>query len=214
MGLFSKIAGIATGGIVGDDPFKFLRTGATSAAREAKEAGEEQLGRETDFRGELKGLFSPMIERGQQAFTGLADYYGGDQQPIISQAQSSPLYSSLVGAGESSIARNRQATGGFRSGTTQENLAENEQGVLMNIIQQILQGQGAIADTGTAATRDYAQYGSNILNQIGGTSGQIANVGINQAAQKGNLLSGLAGGLAKVGAAALASGGDSGGGSD
>jgi hypothetical protein len=185
MGMFSFL----------DKPF---RTGATKAAREAKAAGQKQLGLETEFREEIKGLFSPTIERGQQAFTGLADFYGGDQQPIISQAQSSPLYSSLVGAGESAIARSRQATGGFRSGTTQENLAENEQGVLMSLIQQILQGQGGVADAGAAARNAYVQSGSNALNQIGGTSGQIANVDINRAAQRGNMLTGLAGAAAPI----------------
>jgi hypothetical protein len=181
-----------------DKPF---RTGASKAAREAKAAGRTQLGLETEFREEIKGLFSPTIERGQQAFTGLADFYGGDQQPIISQAQSSPLYSSLVGAGESAIARNRQATGGFRSGTTQENLAENEQGVLMSLIQQILQGQGGIADAGAAARNAYVQSGGSALSQIGGTSGQIANIGIQKAAGKANILSGLA----QAGATAFAS---------
>lgn len=185
MGLFSFL----------DKPF---RTGASKAARDAKAAGEVQLGLETGFREELKGLYAPTIERGQQAFTGLADYYGGNQQPIISQAQASPLYSSLVGAGESAIARNRQATGGFRSGTTQENLAENEQGILMSLIQQILQGQGGIADAGAAATNAYATSGSNILSQIGGTSGQIANVDINKAAGKANLLSGIVESAAKA----------------
>lgn len=188
MGLFSFL----------DKPF---RTGASKAARDAKAAGEVQLGLETDYRQELKDLYAPTIERGQQAFTGLADYYGGDQQPIISQAQASPLYSSLVGAGESAIARNRQATGGFRSGTTQENLAQNEQGILMSLIQQILQGQGGIADAGAAATNAYATSGSNILSQIGGTSGQIANVDINKAAGKANLLSGIISGASQVGAA-------------
>ena len=168
-----------------------LRTGATSAAKEAKASGEVQLERETDFMSELQGLYNPTIQQGQQASAGLADYYGGNQQPIIDQATSSPLYQTLRDTGESAVARNAQATGGFRSGTTQENFAKNDQNVLMGLIQQILQGQGGIADAGANATNNYASSGSNILGQIGGTAGQIANVDINSAANKTNLLTGL-----------------------
>ena len=198
MGLFSKITGALTLGLVGDDPFKFARTGATSAAKAATAAGETQLGREDAFLQEGRDLYNPTIQAGQKAFTGIADYYGGNQQPIIDQAYSSPMYQSMINQGESAIARNEQSTGGWRSGTTQEGLAENSQDVLGSLIQQILQGQGAVADAGQAATANYSNFGSNMLNQIGGTSGQIANVGINQAAQKTNLLTGLAGAGAKV----------------
>lgn len=189
MGLFSSVFG-AVGDLVGNP----WRTGATQAGKEAEAAGEAQLVREDAFLGEIQGLYDPTIQAGQQAFTGLADYYGGNQQPVIDQAYSSPMYKSMINQGESAIARNAQATGGFRSGTIQQVLAKNSQDVLGSLIQQILQGQGAVADAGQAATANYGNFGSNMLNQIGGTSGQIANVGINQAANKTNLLTGLVSG--------------------
>ena len=168
-----------------------LRTGATQAAKEAKVAGEVQMGLETDFMGEIGDIYNPTIQQGQQAFTGLADYYEGNQQPVINQAMSSPMYSTMQGVGESAIARNAQATGGFRSGSTNENLAQNSQQVLASLIQQILQGKAGIADAGMNAANNYTNAGANMLGQIGGTSSQIANVDINSAANKQGILTGL-----------------------
>lgn len=177
MGMFSFL----------DKPF---RTGATQAARDAKAAGNVQLERENAFMGELGGLYNPAMQAGNLAAAGIADYYSGNQQPIINQAMQSPMYSSLLSQGENAIARNAQATGGFRTGSTQQNLAQNSQSVLMNQINQILQGQQYVANTGTDATNAYAQNAGNILGQIGGTSGQIANVDIAKAANRGQLLLG------------------------
>jgi len=144
MGWFKKALGVATLGIVGDSPLKGLRSGATQAAKDAKLAGEAQLGEQQALREEIQGLYQPQIDAGKKAFKGLADYYGGNQQPIIDQAKASPFYGSIVSAGEDAVERNRQATGGFRSGTTQENLVENEQSGLQGLINQQLQGQSNI----------------------------------------------------------------------
>lgn len=192
MGLFSKVLGAATLGLVGDSPFKGLRSGATQAAKKAEAEGQLHLGEQQALRDELKGLYQPQIQAGQKAFTGLADYYSGNQQPIIDQAQSSPFYGSMVSAGENAIARNRQATGGFRSGTTQENLAQNEQSVLQGLVNQQLQGQSNIYNVGAGAQDAYSTAMQNILAGTGATRGEIANIGINQAANKQNMLTGLA----------------------
>ena len=128
-----------------------LITGATSAAKAAKKAGEVSLEEQAALKMEMSDIYQPRIGIGGEAFQGLSDFYSGDQQAIIDQAKSSPFMSSLVAAGEGAIARNAQATGGFRSGTTQENLAENSQNVLMGLVSQILQGKQGIAQAGFGA---------------------------------------------------------------
>ena len=193
MGLFSKIMGITTLGLVGDSTFKKLRTGATKAAKDAKAAGELQLGEQAALREELKGMYAPQMEAGQQAFQGLADFYGGNQQPMIDQTMASPFYQSNIDVGEQAIARNKQATGGFRSGTMQENLAQNSQNVLQGMVQQNLQGQQNIYNAGAGAQDAYAVAMQNILAGQGATRGEISNIGISQAANKQNMYTGLAG---------------------
>ena len=195
MGLFSKIAGIATLGLVGDSPFKALRSGATQAAKDAKLAGAATLEEQQALKSEIGDIYNPRMQAGQQAEQEITDFYGGNQQQIIDQAQASPFMSSLVDAGEGAIARNQQMTGGFRSGTTQENFAENEQGVLMGLVQQILQGKQGIAQSGYGATDAYTTAMQNITAGTGATRGEIAGIDIARAGNRQNMLSGLVGGL-------------------
>jgi hypothetical protein len=168
-----------------------LRTGATKAAREAKEAGGVSLAEQQALKQEIGGIYDPRIQAGNKAFGELADFYGGNQQGIIDQAQASPFMSSLINQGEESIAKNAQMTGGLRTGTTQENLAGNSQNVLMGLVQQLLQGKQGIAQSGYGAQDAYTNAMQNITAGTGNTRGQIANIGINQAAQRGNMIGGL-----------------------
>lgn len=193
MGMFSFL----------DKPF---RTGATKAAREAKESGQVTLADQTALRNEIGGIYQPRMDMGNQAFNDLNSFYSGDQQSIIDQAQASPFMSSLISQGEQAIGRNAQATGGFRSGTTQENLAGNSQNVLMGLVNQMLEGKQNIAQAGYGATDSYTNAMQNIIAGQGNTRGQIANVGINQAAQKGNMLGGLLQAGAMVGGAMMTGG--------
>lgn len=192
MGIFSKIKNIATGGLLGKTVEKgLLRTGATQAGRDAVSAGEQTLAEQQALRGEIGDIYQPRMDAGNQAFNSLSNFYNGDQQTIIDQAQASPFMSSLVNSGENAIARNSQATGGFRSGTNQENLAGNSQNVLMGLVNQMLQGKQGIAQAGFGAQDSYTNAMQNIVAGQGNTRGQIANVGINQAAQRGNQIGGL-----------------------
>lgn len=191
MGLFSKIAGIATLGLVGDSPFKGLRSGATAAAKDAKLAGAQTLAEQQALKTEIGGIYDPRMQAGNQAFGELTDFYGGDQQTIVDQAQASPFMSSLVDQGESAIARNAQMTGGFRTGTTQENLAQNSQNVLMDLVQQILGGKQSIAQAGFGATDAYTTAMQNITAGTGATRGEIAGIDVNRAAQRQNIGAGL-----------------------
>jgi len=184
MGLFKKI-GKALG-----NPW---RTGATQAGKDAKKAGEATLADQAALKQEIGGIYDPRIQAGDQAFNELTDYYSGNQDLVIDQAMSSPFMSQLVNQGESAIARNAQMTGGFRSGTTQENLAENSQNVLMNLVNQALQGKQAIAQSGFGAADAYTTAMQNIIAGQGATRGEIANVGLAQAAGKQQLIGGLIG---------------------
>ena len=168
-----------------------LRTGATQAAKKAKESGEEYLAQQQAFQDKLMGLYQPSMDTGDAALQNLSDYYSGDQQAYYDQAMSSPAYMNLVSQGEDAIARNQQAFGGFRSGTTGQNLAQNSQNVLQGLVNQNLQGQQYLANYGGDARNAYSNASAGILNQIGGTMGQNAQIGVNQAANKQNLLSGI-----------------------
>jgi hypothetical protein len=67
------------------------------------------------------------------------------QQGLIDDVMQSPFYNSMVNQGEQAVARNAAATGGFRSGTAQENLAQNSQNVLQGLVNQRLGGlQGMV----------------------------------------------------------------------
>jgi len=187
-----------------EQPF---RTGATQAGKDAKIAGEVTLGEQQTLGQEIGSIYQPAMDAGQQAFGGLADYYSGNQQPIINQAMNSPFMSQLVSQGEGAIARNAQATGGFRSGTTQENLAQNSQNVLMNLVNQQLQGQQGIANAGFGAQDAYSTAMQNIIAGQGATRGQIANVDIAKAASKQDMMMGLVGAASSGAGAYYGSGG-------
>ena len=179
-----------------------LRTGATAAARDAKEAGGVTLAEQQALKQEIGGIYDPRIQQGNQASDDLNDFYGGNQQGIIDQAQASPFMSSLINQGEESIARNSQMTGGFRTGTTQENFAGNSQNVLMSLVNQILQGKQGISNAGANATDAYTVAMQNLVAGTGATRGQIANVDVAKAAGRQNMLGGLVQAGASIGAAA------------
>lgn len=197
MGLFKKVLGAATFGLVGDSPFKGFRSGATAAAKQgaqaaeyAKELGQQTLDEQMALKKQMGGIYGKQIARGTQAQRDINQFYSGDQEAILNQAQASPFKSQLVSAGEDAIARNAQMTGGLRTGTTQENLAENEQNVVMGLVNQILQGKQGIAQTGIGATDAYTAALQNITAGTGATRGQIAGIDISNAAQAQNIAAG------------------------
>jgi hypothetical protein len=192
---------------------KNFRTGGTAAGKQAdaaavqaKDLGQQTLEQQQMLQGQIGDIYQPMMDTGQQAFQGLADYYQGNQQPIIDQAMQSPFMSQLVNQGESAIARNSQMTGGFRSGGTQENLAENSQSVLMNLVNQTLQGKQGIANAGMGATDAYTTGMQNIIAGQGATRGQIAGVDIGNAAAAQQRAAGKRNMYSQIGGSALSAG--------
>lgn len=182
-----------------------LRTGATQAAKDAKVAGTETLEDQQALKTEVGGIYQPRMDTGNKAYGELADFYSGNQKPIINQAQSSPFMSSLINQGESAIARNAQMTGGLRTGTTNENLAQNSQNVLQALVNQILQGKQSIAQAGFGAEDAYTTAMQNIIAGTGATRGEIANIDIAKAANKGNFLGGLLQSVGDIGSSLIGS---------
>ncbi len=195
------------------DITKQFRTGSTAAKKQgdaaavqAKDLGQQTLEQQQQLQGEIGDIYRPMMNTGQQAFQDLAGYYQGNQQPVINQALQSPFMSQLVSQGENAIARNAQMTGGFRSGGTQENLAQNSQNVLMDLVNQALQGKQGIANAGMGATDAYSTGMQNIIAGQGATRGQIANVDIGNAAAAQQRAAGKRGMYGQIGGSVLSAG--------
>lgn len=192
---------------------KKFRTGKTAAgkagdaaAAQATDLGSQTLAEQQALKTEIGGIYQPMMDQGSTAFNEISDYYAGNQQPILDQAMSSPFMSQLIDTGEQAIARNAQATGGFRSGSTQENLAGNSQNVLMSLVDQVLQGKQGIANAGMGATNSYSNAMQNMQAGVGATRGQIAGVDIGNAAQKANQAAGMTGMYGSLAGAGLVAG--------
>lgn len=198
--------------------FKKFRTGRTAARKaseratqEATRLGEQHLGVQQAFGEDIRGATSPGMQQGQDAASLLSGYYSGDpdaQNQFIQQAQQSPFYQSMIDQGEGAIARHAQATGGFRSGTTQQNLAQNSQNVLGSIVNQNLQGNQYLANYGMQNQGNYLNSMSNNIAGQGQTLSGIANANFADATNKSNQaagMMGLYGGIAKSGLGALGS---------
>lgn len=181
------------------------KTAADEAkAAAAKQADYQQQG--LDYLMQTEEIPQALRQAGLQQLGGIAGLPGfeqyGNQQQLIDQSMSSPLYQSILGtgaAGQEAIARSASATGGLRGGGTASDLANYQQNLeqeaLLESYNQQLGGIQGLAQLPSQAGQISQGYG-----QIGQTQamGQIAGA---QAQQQGmsNIL-GLAGTL---GAAAL-----------
>lgn len=158
-------------------------TGKT-AANASREAADTSVAFQREALDYLKQSQEPLLQAQQFGLTGLMDFYGGNQQGLIDQVQASPFYSSIIDQGEEAVLRNAAATGGLRSGTTQNALAQNSQDVLQGLVGQQLGGLGQLAgyQPNTAGV-------ANQLNTIGNTTAQgIVAQGQAQQAGLGNML--------------------------
>lgn len=110
----------------------------------------------------------------------LGELYGiyGGGGSITDRAMASPFYQAAVQQGENSVLRNSAATGGLRSGTTSENLAQVNQNALLSAYNdQVggLQGLAALPSNANTIAQYYAGIGSTLgQGQInyGNTLGQ------------------------------------------
>lgn len=150
----------------------------------------------------LKGVQQPVLDIRNQALPALYGFYDPSnpegQQQFVDQAMSSPFYNQMIQQGEDAVLRNQAATGGLRSGSTQQNLARNSQNVLQGLVGQQLQGLGSFAQTPI----DTSQI-SNVLGNMGNTRSQgymaQAQADQNQLGQLFGLGSGLLSGAGNLG---------------
>lgn len=105
-------------------------------------------------------------------------FYQGGAGRMIKDVRQSPFYRQNVRAGEQAIGRNLSMTGGLRSGTANEALAQNSQNVLQNLVNQRIQGQQALAQMPSNAN-NIAQLTAGIGQTLG--QGQVAAAQAQQA---------------------------------
>ena len=172
--------------------------------RDNRSPGQIEMDRQDAFLQYAGGMYHPGMQRGEEASQALFDYYSGNQQPMQNQinqsVMDSPFLAQNIALGEDAIARNKQATGGFRSGTTQENLAQNSQQQYQNLynqqLNQRLQGLGGFSDQGANQLNQYSNFGRGMINDIGTTAGNIESQNIARDANDQNFLTGIIGGVA------------------
>ena len=115
-------------------------------------------------------------------------FYQGGGQEFIDETMASPFYQQNIRSGEQAIGRNLAMTGGLRSGTANQALAQNSQNVLQNLVGQRLQGMQGLAQMPSNAN-NIAQMTSGIGQTLG--QGQIAAAQAQQAGGQqgiGNLM--------------------------
>lgn len=138
------------------------------------------------------------------ALTGLGSEYGltigADGKAVMSgsildRATASPFYTEAVRIGEDSVLRNASATGGLRSGSASENLANVNQQALLQSYQTQLQGL-----QGLGSLQSNANNIAGMTQGIGQTYAQgiTAQAQANEAAQNQNFSQFL--GLGQIGA--------------
>ena len=155
----------------------------TGAAGEASMAGTQTAAaaqREgLEYLKETEKLPQALREAG---LTSLGGEYGltfdeegnviSDGTSLMDRAKASPFYEQAVQAGEEGVLRHQAATGGFRSGTTKENLAKVNQNALLTSYNQQLQGM-----------QGFARLPSNASQIAGGMAGIGQTLGQGQVAQ-------------------------------
>ena len=158
----------------------------------------------------MREMLAPYAEGGEESLAAqqaLAGLGGADaQQQAIDALQASPIFQAQVDQGENAILQNASATGGLRGGNVQAALAQfRPQMLSQEIAQQYNRlggltslGQSSAAMTGNAGLQTATNQAA-LFNQAG-----AARAG-NDLAQA-NIVSGLVGNFAGLGASALGGG--------
>ncbi|MCH9646354.1 MAG: tail fiber domain-containing protein [Proteobacteria bacterium] len=179
--IFSK-GGVIDKGLRAIDPQAGARVSADAA--EQQRAYEE---RALDYMIEKEALPTQFRDQGLSA---LGEYYGGNQQGLIDQVQSSPFYQSMMQEGQDAVLRGAGATGGLRSGNANTALAQKSQQVLNNAVQQQLSGLSGLAGLNlntNAIANQTSNIGSTVAQGMIGTE-QSRQAGINNLIDTGTAL--------------------------
>lgn len=195
MGFFKDIVKIT-------DPADTLGIRAGEAQDAADKKAREAMAMEQQWFDYMKEISGPSIAAGQQAlpqYQGLVGALGPEaQQTEMDALTQSPFYQTQISEGERAVLGNQAMTGGFRSGTTQENLARNSQLALQDTYNQKLSGLGSLSGMGQQSGAQFQQGGTQSVGSMTGILGQQAQMGVDsQAAQQQNMM-GIAGMIASM----------------
>jgi hypothetical protein len=94
---------------------------------------------------------------------------------ITDRAMASPFYQAAVQQGENSVLRNASATGGLRSGSTSENLAQVNQNALLSAYNDQIAGLQGLSSLPSNAN-NIAGYMSGIGNTLGQGQANYGNI--------------------------------------
>lgn len=164
-----------------------------AAGKAASKAAGVQAGYQQEALAYLKEREKIPQALREGALTGLGGEYGltigSDGKAVMSgsvldRAKASPFYTEAVRIGEDSVLRNASATGGLRSGTASENLANVNQQALLQSYQTQLQGLQWLGSLASNANNI-----AGMTQGIGQTYAQgiTAQAQANEAAQNKNL---------------------------
>ena len=155
--------------------------GGSDAARAATEGAELAAAGQREALEYLQAIDQPLLDFREDALARLGGFYGlggeFDQQAIIDQVQASPFFQTNLQEIENSILRNQAATGGLRSGGTQEALAFANTQALQGATGQLLGGLQQFAFPPLASNQQAA-----LLSGIGQTQA-LGVTGAEQARQ-------------------------------
>lgn len=151
--------------------------GSSKADKSAKQAAEIQAQSQKEALDYLKQTERLPQALREGALTGIGSEYGltldqsgniiSDGSSISDRAMESPFYQNAVKLGEESVLRNASATGGLRSGSTSENLAQANQNAFMASYANQLSGLQGLAQLPSNANNIAAQ-----MSGVGQTLGQ------------------------------------------
>ena len=174
MGMFSFV-----GDILGDI------TGANDAAKESRNAADENLAFQKEGLDYLKETQALPLEYRDKSLTGLYDYYDPTnpqgQQQFIDRAKASPFYQSSLEEGMRGVLGAASATGGLRGGNINPEIFDVGQRTLQNTVNQQLMGLGGFAQTpinGGQVAQQYSNMGNTAaMGRIGAEQTKQAGIG-------------------------------------
>jgi len=152
--------------------------------KDIQKATEQDLAFQREGLDYLKSVQAPVLERREEAAGSLMGFYNDPEQQaqFYQDAQQSPTFDYLRGAGEESLLRTSAATGfggGMRGGGTREAMAGLSPQIIQNLVNQRVQGLQGFAGQDVNAGQVAQQYGNMGATQRQGT------VGASQAEQAG-----------------------------
>jgi hypothetical protein len=129
-------------------------SGLEQAGREGREAAELQADYQRRAMEDLQAqnVLPRQLRTGAMEQLGGLYGIGGNQQDALAQLKQSPIYAGIMGTragGEEAILRNQAATGGLRSGNTQQALAQYNQDLENQALMQTMGGLQGLAQTQT-----------------------------------------------------------------